>query len=110
MNQKKLFSELNAKLLNLFGNKVKKIVLYGSYAKKKQTEESDIDFIVLVDDTEKNLRNYKYRIAEIMTELSLNYDLLVSITEETYSRYEEYMEILPFFSNIRKEGVVIYGE
>lgn len=110
MNRQQLFSELNERLQELFGDKLRKIILYGSYAKKRQTDESDIDFIVLVDDTEKNLRNYKYHIAEIMTELSLNYDILVSITEETYSRYEEYMEILPFFSSIRKEGVVIYGE
>ncbi len=63
---------------HLFGDKLKKIILYGSYAKNKQNKESDIDFFVLVDDTEENLRNTKYRITDIMTKLSLNYDKIDS--------------------------------
>ena len=108
MNQKKLFSEIYEKLSNIFGDKLEKIILYGSYAKNKQNKESDIDFFVLVDDTEENLRNNKYRIADIMTELSLNYDILVSISEETYNRYREFIDILPFYNNINKDGINIY--
>ena len=110
MNCEKLFSELNENMSKLFGNKLKKIILYGSYAKSKQNKESDIDFMVLVDDTEENLRRNKYRIADIMSKLSLNYNILVSITEETYSRYIEYLEILPFYKNISEEGIEIYGK
>ncbi len=110
MNCEKLFSELNENMSKLFGNKLKKIILYGSYAKNKQNKESDIDFMVLVDDTEENLRRNKYRIADIMSKLSLNYNILVSITEETYNRYMEYLEILPFYKNISEEGIEIYGK
>ncbi len=109
MNKEKLFSELNENMVNLFGDKLKKIILYGSYARNKQHKESDIDFIILVDDTESNLRDNKYRIADIMAELSLQYNILVSITEETYSRYTEYSEILPFFKNVNEEGIEIYA-
>ncbi|HEX9975247.1 MAG TPA: nucleotidyltransferase domain-containing protein [bacterium] len=110
MDRRRLFSEINKNMTALFGSKLKKILLYGSYAKNKQTKESDIDFFVLVDDTEENLRKNRYQIADVMTQLSLNYDVLVSITEETLNRYMEYSEILPFYKNIKKEGVVIYGE
>jgi predicted nucleotidyltransferase len=110
MDRRRLFSEINNNMTALFGSKLKKILLYGSYAKNKQTKESDIDFFVLVDDTEENLRKNRYQIADVMTQLSLNYDVLVSITEETLNRYMEYSEILPFYKNIKKEGVVIYGE
>jgi predicted nucleotidyltransferase len=109
MNRTELFSEINENMVNLFGDKLKKIILYGSYAKNNQNKESDIDFFVLVDDTEENLRRTKYQIADIMTKLSLNYDILVSITEETYNRYRDYSEILPFYRNISKEGIAIYG-
>ena len=110
MNREKLFSELNENMSKLFGDKLRKIILYGSYAKSEQNKESDIDFIVLVDDTEENLRKNKYRIADIMSTLSLNYNILVSITEETYNRYMEYLEILPFYKNISEEGIEIYGK
>jgi len=110
MERKKLYSEIQKDLTNLFGNRLKKIILYGSYAKNKQTKESDIDFFVLVDETEENLRKNRYQIADVMTKLSLNYDVLVSITEDTLNRFMEYSEILPFYQNIKNEGIVIYGE
>ncbi len=46
MKQRKLFSEINRNMTELFGSKLKKNILYGSYAKNKQAEESDIDFAV----------------------------------------------------------------
>ena len=110
MERKKLYSEIQQDLKNLFGNRLKKIILYGSYAKNKQTKESDIDFFVLVDETEENLRKNRYQIADVMTKLSLNHDVLVSITEDTLNRFMEYSEILPFYKNIKDEGITIYGE
>ncbi len=109
MDKRKLFSDINNDMMKLFGKNLKKIILYGSYAKNKQNKESDIDFIVLVDDTEDNLRNSKYQIADIMSKLSLNHNILVSITEETLSRYLELSQYLPFYQNIHKEGIEIYG-
>ena len=109
MERQKLYSEIRQDLANLFGNRLKKIILYGSYARDKQTKESDIDFFVLVDDSEENLRKSRYRVADVMTKLSLNYDVLISITEETLDRFMEYSEILPFYKNIKDEGVTIYG-
>ena len=110
MNREKLFGEISTNMENLFGDKLKKIILYGSYARNKQNRESDIDFLVLVDDTEENIRKARYRIADIMAQLSLNYNLLVSITEETTRHFIMYSEILPFYQNIRKEGVEIYAK
>ena len=110
MNRKMLFSEINKKMIELFGKKLKEIFLFGSYAKNKQTKDSDIDFFIIVDDTEENLKARKYKIADIMAELSLRFDLLVSITEETYNRFRKYMDILPFYKNIYEEGIKIYGK
>ena len=64
MEYKTIFPKLNKSMVELFGDKLKKIVLYGSYAQEIQNDESDIDFFVLVDDTVENLRNYvlKYKL------------------------------------------------
>ena len=71
--------------------------MYGSYTKKKQTIDSDIDFFILVDDTEKNLQKNRYRVADVMAELTLNYDVLVSITESTYKHYQDYSNVVSFY-------------
>lgn len=109
MDPQKIYNEVNKRMKKLFGDKLRKIFLYGSYAKNKQNQDSDIDFFVIVDDTEENLQKNKYHIADIMAELSLNFDILVSITEATYKHYSEYSKILPFYVNIEQEGTEIYG-
>ncbi len=108
MNKKNLFFDVNRSMFGLFGDKLKKIILYGSYANNKETSESDIDFFVLVDDNDVNLQKSRYKIADVMTELSLQYDVLVSITEETCRKYEKYSECLPFYKNISRSGIEIY--
>ena len=66
--------------------------------------------MVLLDDDNENLKKYKYQIADIMAELSLKNDILISITEETYKRFNDYLQVLPFYLNIYNEGIEIYGQ
>ncbi len=105
----KILFELKKIMQKLFGNKLREIILYGSYARGEQDNESDIDIMILVDENEENLRKYRYKIADIMGELSLKNDTLISITEATYKQYNEYLEILSFYKNIYYEGIEIYG-
>jgi len=39
MDRKKLFSEIKENMKNLYGDKLRKIVLYGSYAKNTQNQD-----------------------------------------------------------------------
>lgn len=110
MNKQKLILELCEKSKKLFGNKLERIILYGSYARDQQSAESDIDFILLVDDTIENLTSSRYKIAEMMSSLSLSFNILVSITEETYAGFFEYAKILPFYKNIQEQGVDVYAK
>ena len=54
-NIKMLLSDLEIKLSELFKNNLKKIILFGSYAKGTYNNDSDIDIMVLL--TETNLTN-----------------------------------------------------
>jgi uncharacterized protein len=101
--------DVKEEVLKVFGSKLKQLILYGSYARNEQDPESDIDIMALVDDTESTIRKATYPIANIMTQMSLKYDVFVSITEETCHRYNEYRDVLPYFQNIYNEGIEIYG-
>ena len=102
--------DVKEEALKLFGDKLRELILYGSYAREEQDPESDIDIMILVDEDEALLREYGDEIAGIMTNLSLKYDTFVSLAEEMYSRYTEYLDVLPYFRNIYNEGVEIYGK
>ncbi len=96
-------------LIELFGDKLKQLILFGSYARGEQEPGSDVDIMILVDETEEKLKLYRERVSEIMTDLSLKYDVLVSLMEKSYDRYMQRLEILPFYRNIYDEGLEIYG-
>jgi len=53
---------LSKKLKEEFGDKVKEVILFGSYARGDFTDDSDVDIIVVVDDDriEKEVRKIAY--------------------------------------------------
>lgn len=93
----------------LFGDTLRYLVLFGSYARQQQDPESDIDIIILADENEEELRKKREKVADIMAELSMKYDRLISITQVPYKRYEEYLDVLPFYKTVSEEGIEIYG-
>jgi Predicted nucleotidyltransferases len=95
--------------LELMQDKIYKIVLYGSYARGDFDVESDVDIIILLDCGEKEMRNYRKRTAVLASRISLENDIEVSLLLKNMDSYEDRRTILPFYQNIEKEGIVLYG-
>jgi len=66
--------------------------------------------MILADESEEELRNSRPLVADIMAELSMKHEKLISITQVPYRRYSEYLDVLPFYRNVNNEGVEIYGK
>lgn len=108
INVEKAKKELARAMANLFGNKLSEVILFGSYARNQQDEESDIDILVLVKEDPLSLKSYSHKIAEIVTDINLQYDLVLSVILQSTDEYEKYKDVLPFFMNIQREGVIIH--
>ncbi len=105
----KLLSEVKRETKNIFTNKLQKIILYGSYARDEATLDSDIDIMILIDENRDNLRQYRNLIIDVIFELSLKYDIILSILIKNYKDFNNYIEFVPFFRNVYNEGIEIYG-
>jgi predicted nucleotidyltransferase len=104
-----VLTDVKEETRKVFGDGLKQLILFGSYAREEQDTESDIDIMILVDETEERLRKYGEAVADIMGELSMKHEKLISLIEVPYNRYKRYLEVLPFYKNVYDEGVEIYG-
>ncbi len=88
---------------------MKKVFLYGSYARGDNAEGSDLDVMVLVDMDEKGIKGQREKLLDIIVSLTTKYGIVLSIIENNYKYFYDWVNVLPFFSNIKREGVSIYG-
>ena len=75
----KLKSEVEKAAKELLGDKLSKVILYGSYVRGDYDEESDIDFALMSDLTESEIPSYNDPIGEIISRLSIKYGTLVTV-------------------------------
>ena len=105
----KLKSEVEKAAKELLGDKLSKVILYGSYARGDYDKESDIDFALLSDLTESEIPYYNDPIGEIVSRLSIKYGILITIIIISSDSFNRYKEVMPFYMNLVKEGNVFYG-
>ena len=98
---------LESKLKKIFGKKLYKIILYGSFARGNYDNESDVDILVIVKDGD--LRKYNKLLSQIELELFTKFSLLFSIIPETEDYFLDNSSLLPFFRTIANEGITVYG-
>ena len=91
----------------LLGERLDAVILYGSYARGDFDNESDIDIMVRVDCKKEQLPAYRYLFADIASELSLQYDVTVSVTTVDTETFNRYGKSLPFFAHVQQEGIKI---
>jgi predicted nucleotidyltransferase len=102
MNLKLVLDEFKTELRRLYGDRLKDIILYGSYARGDARDESDIDVMVVLRDTVLPGREID-RMIDVITDLNLKYGVLlavVPVSEEKFLRVNS-----PLLLNVRREGI-----
>jgi len=106
MNEKvkRILTEIKKYLIKNFGNKIKYVILYGSYARGDYNKDSDIDILIVVSDNI-NPIEVEESLNEFLFEILLNENELCSvraIPEKLFKKYDS-----PFLLNVKEEGIVI---
>lgn len=89
----------------IFGSALVQVVLYGSYARGDFDEESDIDIVALVRCDRATISEKSRAMAEFSSELDLMFGVMVSPSALPYDEYQRYMNDVPYYTNIAREGV-----
>ena len=108
-NLKKILQEIAELLRNVYGERLRAVILHGSVARGTQTKDSDVDIMVLIEGTDEELRRYEEKLGDVSTDLALKYLRVFSIIDVKYQEYMEWRTISPFYKNVDREGVVVYA-
>ena len=103
-----ILNETQQYLLPIFNKNLKKIVLYGSYARNEENDESDIDILILTDLEDNEIKKLHKNIVDVSVELSLKYDILVSFVSINNDKFKKFLDVLPLYQNISNEGIILY--
>lgn len=101
-NVKRLLAELKKGLVELYGQRLKAVYLFGSYARGDYDENSDLDVMIVLSD----YQNYGAEIdqsGELVSRLSLDYE--ISISRVIMKEIQWQKSDTPLLRNIRSEGV-----
>jgi len=93
-------------LEKVYLDSMSEVILYGSYARGKETKESDIDIAIVLKESQ---TEEQY---ERMTDIALDYELdlgvTLSIIQIEHSEFMDWKTTIPFYKNVEKEGIVLW--
>ena len=93
----------------LYGDKLNKIILYGSYARGDNTEESDIDIMILTSLPENKIEPIEDALYDIAFDFMMEYEIQISVIVKNEEHFKYWLGALPFYDNVEREGIEIVG-
>lgn len=74
-------------------------------------KSSDIDIMILTDLADKEMEEYRTKIVDYAWKLACDNDFLIDISPKirNIDKYNERINVVPFYMNVQKEGVILNG-
>ncbi|MCD7885122.1 MAG: nucleotidyltransferase domain-containing protein [Lachnospiraceae bacterium] len=93
--------------MKIFSDRLKAVILYGSYARGDFDSVSDIDIMVLLDLPTEQMAEARKKMCSVADDLDLKYDCVISSIFQSYDFFESYKSASPFYQNVERDGVLV---
>ena len=93
------------KLELLSDSHIKKIILYGSYARGDFQKDSDIDVMVLVD--MKDFKDFEDKVFNLTYDFNLEHHTDIMPIVQNFEHFNYWKNAYMFYRNINREGISI---
>ena len=103
-----LLTQYLSEIQKIYGSHLKSVILYGSYARGDYTSDSDVDIMLLVDLSPEEMNTYADALSELDYEYNVAYDIWMMPVVKNVQHFNRWAEAYPFYSNVQKEGVILY--
>lgn len=104
-----LIEQYVSEIKKIYGSHLRQVILYGSYARGDYKADSDVDIMILLDITDLEIKNYRHQLSEMTYDFNMDYDLDIKPIAKSEELFNRWIQNYPFYANINKEGVKLYG-
>ena len=102
---KRILGELKKGLVEIYGDQLKAVYLFGSFARGEgELPDSDIDVMIVLSGEFDYWKTYE-RASKLIASLSLKYDVVVSARLASETKYAQ--SKMPLYINVRREGIAV---
>ena len=109
-NMQNLIKQYVNEIKQIYGTHLRQIILYGSYARGDFRPDSDIDIMILLDLSDLELKAYSQKLSYMTYDFNMDNDLDIKTIAKNEEHFNKWVVNYPFYANVRREGVVLYGE
>ena len=103
-------AQYTKELQKIYGQHLKKVILYGSYARGDFNKDSDVDIMILVDLPDDALDEFSDSLAEVGFEYNVAYDIWMMPVVKNIDHFHHWCKVYPFYANVQNEGVSLYDD
>jgi uncharacterized protein len=100
-----IVSQFKSIIEQLYGERLSKVILFGSYARGEEKETSDIDFLIVLKDKNISAFSEIEKINSLTYGMMLEYGKIISFVPTTEEKFEKSPN--HFYSIVKKEGKTI---
>lgn len=106
---KSLIEQYVAEIKKIYGTHLRTVILYGSYARGDFGPDSDVDIMILLDMSDLDLKAYSQQLSYMTYDFNLDNGLDIKPIAKNEEHFKKWSVNYPFYANVQKEGVVLYG-
>jgi predicted nucleotidyltransferase len=104
-----LINQYVNEIKKIYGEHLRKVILYGSYARGDFDEDSDIDIMILLDMSDMDLKAYSQQLSYMTYDYNMDNDIDIKPIAKSEIFFNKWVDNYPFYNNVNKEGIVLYG-
>lgn len=106
-NIQELLKMYRKQLENVAGAQIKKVILYGSYARGDFKINSDIDIMILVESSASGIKACEDKIYDVTYDFNCEHDTEIMPVVQEKRHFDYWKDSYMFYRNIEEEGVTI---
>lgn len=93
---------------SIYGRDLKKVILFGSYARNEQNPDADIDLITIVRMSKAEIAEYDQELKNASKEITSFYGITVHPIALAEEEYEHGKDKLSLYQEIHSDGKILY--